>query len=56
MDAAGVTYQVKVYPNSPHGFHDDSGSAYTPETATQAWMDTLNWFARYLELPTPTFS
>ncbi len=56
MQAAGVEYRVRVYPNSPHGFFDDtSPSSYRPEAATQAWMDTLTWFAEHLGLPAPRF-
>jgi carboxymethylenebutenolidase len=54
LQAAGKTYELKVYPSSLHGFHDDSGNpAYNPATAPEAWRDTLSWFARYLELPAP---
>lgn len=56
MDAAGIRYQINIYPNSMHAFHDDIGPSprYNPETAPQAWMDTLNWFATYLGLQSPT--
>jgi carboxymethylenebutenolidase len=55
MDEAGTRYQVNIYPNSTHAFHDDidPGTRYNPVTAPQAWMDTLNWFATYLELQPP---
>ncbi len=53
LQAAGVTYRFKVYPNSQHAFFADFANSYNPETATEAWMDTLNWFAEYLRLPTP---
>ena len=51
--AAGTTYQMNVYPNSLHAFHADHRPSYNPETAPQAWMDTLNWFATHLGLQPP---
>jgi carboxymethylenebutenolidase len=54
MQAAGTTYEIKVYPQSLHAFHDDtSPNSYNPDTAREAWIDTLNWFAEYLGLPQP---
>src|SRR5205814_1767313 len=53
MDAAGTTYQVKVYPDSPHAFHDDTSNSYVLEAAREAWIDTLDWFSQYLALPAP---
>jgi len=54
MSAAGTTYEIKIYPESMHGFHDDGGNpAYNPVTAPEAWTDTLNWFAQNLGLPAP---
>jgi carboxymethylenebutenolidase len=55
MNASGTRYQINIYPNSTHAFHDDIGPRYNPETAPQAWMDALNWFATYLGLQAPTF-
>ena len=53
MDAAGVRYQMTIYPDSDHGFHNDTGRAYNPQAAAEAWVDTLHWFAENLGLPTP---
>lgn len=50
MTAAGVNYRVRVYPNSQHAFHNDTGAAYNPDTAAEAWRDTLEWFSQNLEL------
>jgi carboxymethylenebutenolidase len=55
MAAAGVTYRTIIYPNSAHAFHADHRPAYNPETAPQAWIETLTWFAQYLELPPPSW-
>lgn len=48
LDAAGVTYEFKIYPGVDHAFHNDTGSRYVEEQATQAWQDTLAWFETYL--------
>jgi carboxymethylenebutenolidase len=48
LDAAGVTYQINIYPGVDHAFHNDTGSRYVQEHATQAWMDTLAWFGMYV--------
>jgi len=50
LQAAGVTHQINIYPNSQHAFHADHRTQYNPETAAQAWVDTLGWFATYLGL------
>jgi carboxymethylenebutenolidase len=53
MEAAGVVHRITIYPNSPHAFHADGRDSYRPDTARQAWIDTLNWFAEHLGLPAP---
>lgn len=45
---AGITHQMKVYPGVNHAFHNDTGQRYVEAQATQAWLDTLAWFAQYL--------
>lgn len=50
MSAAGVEYRIRIYPDSAHAFHNDTGASYNPETAAQAWLDTLEWFAAHLGL------
>jgi carboxymethylenebutenolidase len=54
LQAAGVLYQLKIYPNSEHGFYADFKPQYNPVTAPEAWVDTLNWFAQNLGLPAPS--
>ncbi|MDI3340565.1 MAG: dienelactone hydrolase family protein [Sphaerobacter sp.] len=49
LQAAGVTYEIKVYPDTQHAFHNDTGPRWNPQQAQAAWQDTLAWFARYLE-------
>ena len=48
LTAAKVTHEMKVYPDVPHGFHNDTGTGWKDEQATQAWKDTLAWFAKYV--------
>lgn len=48
LKAAGKTYQMKVYPGVNHAFHNDTGQRYDETQATQAWQDTLDWFAKHV--------
>jgi len=48
LQAAGVTHKMNVYPGVDHAFHNDTGERYNEEQATQAWNDTLAWFADQL--------
>lgn len=48
LGEAGITYQINIYRDSGHAFHNDTGARYAPEAAAGAWEDTLNWFALYL--------
>jgi carboxymethylenebutenolidase len=48
MQVAGKTYEKVVYPGVDHAFHNDTGSRYNAEAATDAWARTLDWLNRYL--------
>lgn len=48
LEAAGVTFQINVYPDTQHAFHNDTGQRYNQEQAVVAWNDMLAWFAQYL--------
>ncbi len=48
LAATDVTYEIKIYPGVNHAFHNDTGGRYVEEQATQAWQDTLAWFAEYV--------
>jgi carboxymethylenebutenolidase len=48
LQAAGVTYQINIYPGVDHAFHNDTGERYNEEQATQAWEDTLAWFEEHV--------
>lgn len=41
-------FEKVIYPNADHAFHNDTGSRYMPEAATDAWQRTLAWFAEHL--------
>lgn len=55
LEEAGVTYQINVYPDTQHAFHNDTGQRYNEEQAIAAWQDTLAWFDQYLsgDMATP---
>ncbi|MBI2773394.1 MAG: dienelactone hydrolase family protein [Chloroflexi bacterium] len=48
LKKAGVPYRIEVYPGTGHGFHNDTGARYNPEQARRAWVDTIDWFKRYI--------
>jgi carboxymethylenebutenolidase len=53
LEAAGVTFEIMVYPNTQHAFNNDTGPRYNEEQALAAWNDTLNWFATYVKGAAP---
>ena len=53
LEAAGVTFEIMVYPNTQHAFNNDTGPRYNEEQALAAWNDTLNWFATYVKSAAP---
>jgi len=48
LDEAGITFQINVYPESQHAFHNDTGLRYSEAEALAAWEDTLAWFEQYV--------
>jgi carboxymethylenebutenolidase len=48
LKKTGKPYRVMTYPDVDHAFHNDTGQRYEEKTATQAWNDTLAWFAKHL--------
>jgi carboxymethylenebutenolidase len=48
MQGSGKTLKKVIYPNSEHGFHNDTSPRFNPEAAKAAWDETLAWFAKYL--------
>jgi carboxymethylenebutenolidase len=48
LKSAGVKYEVHVYPNTQHGFHNDTTPRYDEAAAKLAWSRALAWFKQYL--------
>jgi carboxymethylenebutenolidase len=49
LKAAGVHYELYMYPNVNHAFHNDTSAArYNAEAAQLAWKRTLDFFGEYL--------
>ncbi len=43
-----VAFQLHRYPDSHHGFHNDSTARYNKETAELAWQRTVDFFKQHL--------
>jgi carboxymethylenebutenolidase len=48
LKANGVRYEMHMYPNVNHGFHNDTTPRYDEAAAKLAWSRTLDFFARHL--------
>ena len=49
LNAAGTTYDMKVYANAAHAFHNHTNAErYAQEAAEAAWADALAWFGKHL--------
>jgi carboxymethylenebutenolidase len=48
LRAAGVPFQVKLYPGAGHAFFNDTGGSYNEAAATAAWRDTLEWLNAHM--------
>ena len=50
LDAAGIPYTIKIYPDVEHAFHNDTSPArYSADAAKDAWSRTLTFFAERLK-------
>lgn len=49
LEAAGVTFEINVYPGTQHAFHNDTGPRWNEEQALAAWNDTVAWFETYVK-------
>jgi carboxymethylenebutenolidase len=54
LEEAGVTFQINLYPDTQHAFHNDTGPRWNEAQALQAWNDTLAWFEQYVKNAAPT--
>jgi carboxymethylenebutenolidase len=48
LEKAGVTFEIEVYPDTQHAFHNDTSPRWNEEQALAAWNDTVAWFATYV--------
>lgn len=48
LKSLGVDYQMHMYKNAKHGFHNDSTARYDKENAELAWKRTLTFFTEKL--------
>jgi carboxymethylenebutenolidase len=48
LKAAGVSHTAHFYPDTQHGFHNDTTPRYDPEAAKLAWSRTMELFNRVL--------
>jgi carboxymethylenebutenolidase len=42
-------FEIKVYPDAPHAFFDDTRPSYRPEIAQDAWARTIAFFWKHLK-------
>jgi carboxymethylenebutenolidase len=49
LEAAGITFQINIYPDTQHAFHNDTGPRWNEEQALAAWNDTVAWFETYVK-------
>ena len=47
LAAANKTFEIKLYPAAPHGFHADYRPSYRKEAADDAWAKMTAWFKKY---------
>jgi carboxymethylenebutenolidase len=47
LQGAGKTFEIKIYPGAPHGFHADYRASYRKEAAEDAWNQMIAWFKKY---------
>ena len=50
LKAAGVNFQVFVYPGVQHGFNNDTTPRYDEAAAKLAWQRTIAFFNRNLRV------
>jgi len=46
-----VTFGIQVFKGTGHGFHNDTGAAYNPKAACEAWAKTIDFFNTHLRAP-----
>jgi carboxymethylenebutenolidase len=46
----GKSFDIKVYPEAPHAFFNDTRESYRPNAAKDAWTRTLQFYSKYLKI------
>ncbi len=49
LEEAGVTFEITIYPDTQHAFHNDTGPRWNEEQSLAAWNDTVAWFETYVK-------
>jgi carboxymethylenebutenolidase len=49
LEEAGVIFEIEVYPDTQHAFHNDTSARWNEEQALAAWNDTVAWFETYVK-------
>jgi carboxymethylenebutenolidase len=49
LKAANIKYEIKIFPNVNHAFHNDTGGSYNEAASKEAWTKTLDWFKTHLK-------
>jgi carboxymethylenebutenolidase len=49
MKKFAKSYDYKIYPGAPHGFHTDGSDRYHPVAAKEAWAKSLDFFKKNLQ-------
>jgi carboxymethylenebutenolidase len=53
LKANNVKYEAHVYPNTNHGFHNDTTPRYNEAAAKLAWQRTIDHFNKTLKTNAP---
>jgi len=48
LEAAGVRYEIHIYPGTQHGFHNNSTPRYKEDAAKLSWERTVAFFRKHL--------
>jgi carboxymethylenebutenolidase len=48
LKANGVRYEMHMYPNTNHGFHNDTTPRYDEAAAKLAWQRTVDFFNKHV--------
>lgn len=49
LEKHNIPHDIKIYPEARHSFFNDTGPAYHPEAAVDAWRRTLTFFDTHLK-------